>query len=319
MSELAQGLTVLRGRRDSRARVRVVERRALRYEPELAALVGARWVRSGSGLLRFGRRLLLIQDDALWLPWLDEQGGLHAAPLPASGERLFDDKRRKPDFEAAALLGDRALVFGSGSLPSRERIAVIERDGSARLLEAGALYAALRREPRFAGADLNIEGAAVVAGRLLLCNRGNGAPGDPSACFDATVELDTDELERYLAAPERAPAPQLGAVTQYWLGSVAGVRLTLTDAAERGGRVFYLAAAEASPDAIADGPVRGAALGVLEHEPRYALIEDETGAASCQKLEGLAAAAEPNEWLAIVDADDSGKPAELLRLSAESL
>lgn len=306
---------------DSQARARVVERRALRYGRELAARVGADWVRSGSGLVRFGRRLLMIQDDALWLPWVDDEGNLHADPLPAdsSGQRLFDDKRRKPDFEAVALVGDRALVFGSGSLPSRERIAIIEPHGSSRLIHAAALFAKLRAERRFAGAELNIEGAVTVGGHVLLCNRGNGAPQDAAACFDATIELAVDELERYVDEPERSGPPQLGAVEQYWLGEVAGVRLTLTDVAEQGGNVYYLAAAEASPDAIADGPVMGTSLGRLGTEPCYAMIESETGAPLCEKLEGLAPGKEPGEWLAIVDADDAEKPAELLRLTTQGL
>jgi hypothetical protein len=314
-------LPVRRARLQERARVRVIDRRPLHYTSELALLVGAPWVRSGSGLLRFGRRLLLIQDDALWLPWLDEAGQLHATPLPAdaSGLRLFDDKRKKPDFEAAALVGGRALLFGSGSLPSRERIAIIGPDGSTQLIDARSFYAALRAERRFAGAELNIEGAVVLDDQLLLCNRGNADPQDPAAAFDATIEVPLAELERYLSDPERALAPSLGSVEQYWLGSVAGVRLTLTDAAARDGNVYYLAAAEASPDAIADGPVLGASLGVLGRDARFASIENERGAPLGEKLEGLAAATAQDEWLAIVDADDAGKPAELLRLHAQGL
>jgi hypothetical protein len=312
---------VRRAKLQTQARVRVIDRRPLRYAPDLASLVGAHWVRSGSGLLRFGRRLLLIQDDALWLPSLDETGQLHAVPLPAdaSGLRLFDDKRKKPDFEAAALVGGRALLLGSGSLPSRERIAIIGQDGSALVVEAHSLYAALRAERRFAGAELNIEGAVVVADQLLLCNRGNAAPHDPASAFDATIQVPLKELERYLGDPEHSLAPALGTIEQYWLGSIATVRLTLTDAAERAGSVYYLAAAEASADAIADGPVLGASLGLLGADARYALIESETGAPLCEKLEGLAAATERDEWLAIADADDAGKPAELLRLHVQGL
>ena len=299
--------------------MRVVERRALRYGAELARQVGAPWVRSGSGLVRFGKRLLMVQDDALWLPWLDEAGTLHASALPAdaAGQRLFDDKRSKPDFEAAAQVGPRVLVFGSGSLPSRERIAVVESDGRTRLIQASALYRALRSEPRFAGHDLNLEGAVVTGDQLLLCTRSNGQAAESQAGFDATVEIPVAELERYLSDPGAQAPPQLGQIQQYALGSVSGVRLTLTDVSERDGRLYYLAAAEASPDAIQDGPVLGTSLGLLGKEPRYALIETETGAPLCDKVEGLAAGAGAGEWLAIVDADDRRKPAELLRLIAE--
>ena len=110
-------------RRDPSLKARVVARRALRYDVDLSRQVGWEWVRAGSALARFGKRLAIVQDDALWLAWWNERGELLAEPLPVSGvpERLFEDKRLKPDFEAAVVLGERLLVLGSGSLPSRER------------------------------------------------------------------------------------------------------------------------------------------------------------------------------------------------------
>jgi len=308
-----------RARLDADARVRVVSREQLRFSAALAAVVGTKWLRSGSALVRFGKRLALVQDDALWLGWLDANGVLNAESLAAdsSKELLFDDKLRKPDFEAAAVLPgspERLLVFGSGALPSRERIAILSENEPTRLVEARALYASLRRERRFAGAELNIEGAFVDGTRLLLCSRGNAAPTAEFEAFDATVELDVTEVDAYLAAPLSAPSPRLGAIERYWLGEIDGVPLTLTDAALRGGTAYYLAAAEASADAIADGPVYGASLGVLTAQPRYALIEDEHGAPLREKVEGLTPIADSNDWLAIVDADDPGIPSSLLRL-----
>src|SRR5688572_3771266 len=109
-------------RLDGAATARVVARQALRYDAAQAARVGRGRVRAGSALARFGKRLMMVQDDALWLAWWDGRGTLCAEPLPADerGERVFDDKRRKPDFEAAVVVGQRLLVFGSGSLPARE-------------------------------------------------------------------------------------------------------------------------------------------------------------------------------------------------------
>jgi hypothetical protein len=293
----------------------VVARRALRYDAALARLVGAPWVRAGSGLVRFGKRLLVIQDDALWLAWLDETGALRASALASDGPLLFDDKRRTPDFEAVTLVGDKALVFGSGSLPSRERIAVVEPAGTALIVEARELYQALRAEPRFAGSRLNIEGAFVDGQQLVLCTRDNGEGGR----FDATMELPVAGLLGYLASPSSATLPALGRIDQYALGSVDGVRLTLTDAALRDGRRYYLAAAEATPDAIADGPVLGASIGLLAEEPRYALLESEDGAPLRDKVEGLTPGTAPGQWLALVDADDPARPAELLTLETEGL
>ena len=85
-----------RARLDANARVRVVSREQLRFTPAVADVVGTEWLRSGSALVRFGKRLALVQDDALWLGWLDANGELKAEALAAgsSNELIFDDKRR---------------------------------------------------------------------------------------------------------------------------------------------------------------------------------------------------------------------------------
>jgi hypothetical protein len=295
---------------------RVVARRALRYDAALAKLVGASWVRAGSALARFGKRLLAVQDDALWLAWWDDEGILRGQALPPDelGRRLFDDKRSKPDFEAAAVIGDRLFVFGSGSLPSRERIAILHADGRTQLLQAGALYARLREEPRFAGRQLNVEGALVEGDRLVLFTRGNADSRATTDGFDASVDLDLGDFERYGAAPAHAAPPELRSLQQYRLGQIDGVRLTITDAALHGGKRYYVAAAEASPDAIADGAVVGTSFGVLDDDPRYALIVDEDGQLLRDKVEGLVPDVVPGQWLLITDPDDATRPAELLTL-----
>jgi hypothetical protein len=309
---------MISARLDPTSSCRVVARRALRYDVQLASEVGAPWVRAGSSLARFGKRLMMVQDDALWLAWWDEAGGLRADALPSdrTGQRLFDDKRRKPDFEAALVLGERLLVLGSGSLPSRERIAVLDGRGVASIVEATALYAALRAEPRLADRQLNLEGALLDGPRVVLYSRGNAAALAGAGGFDASVELVAAELARYLDAPDQPP-PTLHDVQQYQLGAIEGVRLSLTDAALRAGRRFYVAAAEASPDAVADGQVLGTSFGVLDADARYVLIEAEDGTLLRDKVEGLAQGAGPDEWLAITDPDDAGRPAELLTLRAQ--
>jgi hypothetical protein len=317
---LGYGRTMISARLDPSLRVRVVARQALRYGTELSERVGAAWVRAGSALARFGKRLMMVQDDALWLGWWDEAGALRAEALPAdaAGRRLFDDKRTKPDFEAAVVLGERLFVLGSGSLPSRERIAVLDAAGEARVVEARALYGALRRESRFSGVQLNLEGALVDGSRLVLYSRGNAAALDGAGGFDSSVELDAGDFERYLATPQQAP-PALGRIEQYRLGSIGAVRLTLTDAALRAGTRYYVAAAEASPDAVADGQVMGTSFGVLDADPRYGLIEAEDGSRLCEKVEGLAPGETANEWLAITDRDDATRPAELLTLQSTGI
>jgi hypothetical protein len=160
-----------------------------------------------------------------------------------------------------------------------------------------------------------LEGALLDGGRVVLYSRGNAAALAATGGFDASVEVDAAELLRYLDAPNELAPPALESLTQYRLGQVAEVRLTLTDAALRDGRRYYVAAAEASPDAVADGQVLGTSFGLLDDEPRYALIEAEDGSPLRDKVEGLAPGTMESEWWVITDPDDAKRPAELLTLA----
>ena len=99
--------------------------------------------RAGSGLVRYRERLLLVQDDAYSVAWLDP----HARPVQARFVALGQDsgplpKPQKPDFEAAALLPDeRVLVLGSGSTPARRSFLLLDpRTEAFAVLDAGQVY-----------------------------------------------------------------------------------------------------------------------------------------------------------------------------------
>ncbi|HEY6080672.1 MAG TPA: hypothetical protein VIW29_17780, partial [Polyangiaceae bacterium] len=62
-----------------------------------------------------------------------------------------------------------------------------------------------------------------------------------------------------------------------------------------------------------------ASFGLLTEQPRYALIESEDGSPLRDKVEGICPAASEDEWLAIVDADDPTRPADLLTLRSYGL
>lgn len=96
------------------------------------------------------------------------------------------------------------------------------------------------------------------------------------------------------------------------------VALTFTDAARLGDRLIYLAAAEDCEDAIADGPVVGAAIGVLEAEGgRYALLTEEDGSPSCRKIEGIALHPGGREAFVVTDPDDEHRASELCTVTLE--
>lgn len=317
----------------------VIARRELRYQAGAdPAIDRPAHVRAGSGLAWIegsaraaGPRLVIAQDDASFLAVLDPRSGA-VEPIALehviAGARQFDsergNKKHKLDLEACCTVRrhgrEIVLAIGSGSLPVRERIVVFE-DRSARIVEATALYARLRAEPDFAGSELNLEGAALAGDRLVLFQRGNGAPREGIAPIDATCELPIDSLLAWLDDPRASAPPRPERITRWDLGAIDGVRLTFTDACAGRGGIAFLAAAEASPNAIDDGEVRGVAIGWIPEEAgaeaRWGLVR-EHGTPFLGKCEGLALAG-AGRALAVVDRDDPRAPTELLELATRGI
>jgi hypothetical protein len=260
-------------------------------------------VRSGSALLVTDGRLVVVQDDVQAIALVDvKTRAVETRALAGSGEAQA--KADKPDFEAAFSAPDGSLrLVGSGSTPQRRKIARLAPDGSdARLIEAGTLYDAIQVR---IGSMPNIEGAVPLGDWVRRLHRGAG--GGRSATVDvARATFDGGE-------------PTLGAARFYDLGRIGQVPLTLTDAAPLAGRrLLYLAVAEETPDAVADGPVHGAALGVLDDSSaRWTPLLEKDGAPSVRKVEGVALDADARGGWLVTDADDPERPAELLRFRLE--
>ena len=279
--------------------------------------VGAH-VRAASALRRRGARLVILQDDVNALA-VHAADGVERVLLPVGpgGLRTFDDlrgnKADKMDLEACARLPDGRLVaFGSGSTPAREQLVIIETSGGVRVIDAADLYARLRGEPRFAGSELNVEGAIVAGDALRLFQRGNGAITAETEPVNATGDLPLEAFVAWLDSG--AATPSLTAVVQYDLGQAGGARFTFTDAALLDdGRVAFLACAEASPDAVRDGPVVGARFGIIEGDgARIAGVRDRDGALVTLKLEGLEPSPDsPRRFDVVADMDRPGEPALL--------
>lgn len=302
--------------------------RALRYAAGAdEALDRPAHVRAGSAAAWVGPRLAIVQDDAHFLALVDPRdpsAEVASFPLAAGdgGLRQFDDLRRnkkhKLDLEACVVVpapdGPVLLAFGSGSTPRREQILVARGLASeapdVRLVPAPSLYAALRACTAFSGSELNVEGAARVGERVRLFNRGNGAPRGELLPVDATCDVAIEALLDHLDG--RAAAPSIADVTQYDLGAIDGVRLGFTDAVALGDRVFYLAAAEASPDAYRDGPVTGVAVGVIDGDRvRQARVRTDEGP-FLGKAEGLAFDPDdPRKGYLVIDRDAPLEPAEI--------
>lgn len=287
-------------------------------------------VRAGSALVWYEGRLLVVQDDATSVVWVDvATGQTERLVLEGTGEAL--EKKAKPDFEVAFLgPGREVTILGSGSSATRRRRAVVELDTNVvTLYEEGRLFDVLEEVmvhlvtstkvpgtfvdvrsvsnlatevPGTLENLVNLEGGVISSNLLRLFNRGSGAT--PSAMLDF-------ELDVFSGAP-----PRVVSANAYDLGQLNGVPLHFTDATLLGGRLAYVAVAEDTPNAIDDGPVVGVALGFIGSDSAYwAPLMEASGELSTRKVEGIAMDPQSGVVYAVTDPDDPDKPAELLTIA----
>lgn len=314
---------------------RIVARRSLRYADGGDPSVGRPpHVRAASGLawqVRNGQRVLFVpQDDTSFVAVLaPPSGDVSAITLDHApgGHRVFDKrsgtKELKLDLEAIAAIDDtHTLLVGSGSHRNRRRMVLLDADGSHRIVDCATLYDALQTRIEFAGSELNIEGATRLGDRLWLSNRGNGAAQGDVPPMDAIGSLSFRELGRYMGGT--GPAPVLEGVLMFDLGRIDESRLTFTDlAAAPDGSIWFVASAEASPNAYDDGDVAGSAVGRIDLGAKtctLAVLVDGEGRTVRNKVEGLAVqaiSADRVRAYACVDADDPDAPSELLTLELQ--
>ena len=317
-------MAIVRGAEDRRLTTRVVSRTRLLYDagPD-ASLDRPAHVRAASGAAWAGGRLAIVQDDALFVAFVDPTSRrVDAVPLPAGvgGKRLFDEgrgnKQWKLDLEACVADGDLLVAFGSGSTSERERVVLLRR-GEVSIVHVPRWYDGLRACRDFCGSGLNVEGAVLLGGALRLFHRGNDAPRGGEAPCDATCEVDWGRLLDHVRTGTAPPTPEN--VTRYDLGAIDGVRLGFTDAARRGSEVWFLAAAEASPDAVQDGPVAGSVIGRIGADrAQWTRILDEDGRPVRGKAEGLAfAAADLGRAYVVFDHDDPEVASEWAEISID--
>jgi len=275
----------------------------------LAALVVASHplptVTGGSALLDVDGRLLAIHDDAFRVSWIDRDS-FAVTPLVLLRDGAALAKPDKPDFESAVRTADGAVyVLGSGSTAKRCIVARIDPNDSVTLRARPALYRSIQKALA-SGERPNIEGAIVVGERLRLFNRAAGRT--PNASVDLPL------------AALHGREPRVLAVQLFELGALEGVRLGFTDVAVLpDGRDVFLAAAEDAPDAIADGPVTGSVVGLLEPTAtsvaaRWTRLIGSNGQPSPYKVEGVAIDRDVRGGWLLTDSDDSRVPAMLLRV-----
>jgi hypothetical protein len=272
---------------------------------------GRAFLSSASGLVRAADSFYVLCDDA-------HHVGVFGADIMAPGHlvRLLPDdlprdaaKRKavKPDFEillelpsGAESSGTRLLAMGSGSTVQRMRGVLIDLSPQGatpevEIVDLTPFFAALAP----LCPEVNLEGACVVADRIVLFNRGNITHPETlifSASLSAllmggAVDL---QLERTLVLP-----------------FIGGVPLSVTDVVRlEDGTLLLSVVAEATGDSYADGAIIGAAFVVLDAQfniEKFEMIEP-----NC-KIEGIAAVRNERgiDIFCVSDADDPAKPSSL--------
>jgi len=276
--------------------------------------------------VRRGRRLAVVADDELHLGLFEEAVDSTTPAACGTLLRLLEGalpedkgarKKAKPDLECLALLpplpgcpAGALLALGSGSTPRRNTAVLLALDvqgapnGRMASVDLTPLYTPLRKQFD----DLNIEGALVVSGELLLLQRGN--QGDsPNAC----IRYEWSRIAPWLAGVQPLPPP-VKHVHVMALGDINGAPLGLTDAAAlEGGAWMYCAVAERTANSVADGPCVGSVIGVVGANGLLGAVYALQGA---PKVEGIAVQADGDDWLVtlVTDPDDPAQASQVLRV-----
>ena len=270
---------------------------------------------AASGLVCAHGRAYVIADDENHLAVFGDSRSLGRLHRVRSGELPADAvqrKRVKPDFESLLLLPARGrrpgalLALGSGSKARRDGGALMalrsdgEPEDRVTPIDLEPLYTVLRQR---LGA-INVEGSFISGTQWVLLNRGVG--GQPSASVSYALST------LHALVDGRSAVLEPVAVQTHDLGFIDSAQLAFTDgAALPGGGFLFSAVAEARPNSVDDGACVGSVIGHIDGNGALVEMRRLDGRA---KVEGLALQLHSGQTrLALVtDADDPGRPADLL-------
>ena len=274
-------------------------------------------IASASGVAKRGNFVYVVGDDLLQVGVFELAGG-----LPGTARRVFEgelpadpDSRKdeKPDLEGLTTLppvdgepNGGLLGLGSGSNRERDRgfFWAFAPDGSLegkpRTVDLQPVYDAMRER---LGGGVNIEGAAVVAGRLWLFHRANEGRAP-----NTVAEFELGDLARTLREDLVIDPDELAAIHEYELGKLDEVRLCFSDATTlTNDTVCFSASAE---DA-GTGEIHGSVVGTigLDGEVRRLRTIDPRW-----KVEGVHATVDSGvvDFLFVCDQDSPDHPSPLL-------
>lgn len=286
--------------------------RLRRLTVERSAAEGPRYIAAASGLAVHHGQMFIVGDDETHLAVFDESSAEPGKLMRLFPEaRLADPVKRKaakPDLETLLVfpaVGEfpfgGLLALGSGSSAKRRRAVILPFDShgrlaKARILSVDGLFAAVG----MVVPEVNIEGAVIRNGELILFNRGNRN-------YPETI-LITFRADDFRSAN---PRPIWSKTAR--LPDIGGIPLTVTDACLlEGGSILASTVAEDTGNAYDDGGLLGAAFVLFNSDlsvDRVDMIEPPV------KIEGVHARRNGTqiEILAVSDADDPAKAAGLYR------
>jgi len=259
-------------------------------------------VSAASGLVLREGSFFVVADDENALYVFGQDGATRCIELLPGDlpDKKSKRKARKPDFEILVDVPEHGiLAMGSGSRPTRERAVLVDYLECSTVIDTSALCARLRES----FAELNLEGAALVADEFVLLQR--GSRGDPRS---ALVFIATCDLHNALAS-QRFAITRAPRIVELDLGAHDGVPWSCTDLTVLDdGDLLACAVLEDTDNAYEDGSCLGSALvrlapdGVLRWLRRLD---------TASKVEGIALDGDCI-WL-VSDADDRAIPSRLLR------
>jgi hypothetical protein len=274
-------------------------------------------IASASGVVRRGDFVYAIGDDLLQIGVFELAAGGPGVLLEVLPGDLPDDPEErgahKPDLEALTALPPvdaephgGLLGLGSGSNPSRDRgffwsfAADGSLNGSPRTIDLHPVYEELRGD---LDGRVNIEGAAVLGGRLWLFHRANEDGGR-----NAVAEFELGDLSRTLAEDHVVDPGELRSVRRYELGELDGVSACFSDATMLTDELVCFTASAEDPDS---GGIRGSVVGTIDAggEVRRLRTIDPRW-----KVEGVDATVDTGmiDLLFVCDQDDPETPSPLL-------
>lgn len=258
---------------------------------------------AASGLIYENGILFLVSDDSdVLYSYTIEKNCLKKISLLESGELLENrPKPEKSDYECITQDENNFYIFGSGSTPIRNRLAVVsKKDLSVTLQSLDSFYGSLKITGSVDDENFNIEGAIVFNSSLFLFNRGNG-PQRKNGIFEIS-HWQKEEKRRVYFHPVQLPAIQNSA-------------FGFTDAIMVEDKIYFLAAAEAVASTYEDGEILGSIIGRMDF--KTLTVEFTEFITEKHKLEGITLYRKEKihlHFLVCEDPDDGGMESGVFRL-----